>query len=480
MTRKSIKMDSERNLVVNLITSTEFCRQIVPILNKNHLKTRYARVVSEWVTDYFKAYDVSPGTLIQDMYREKKISLDEEEAESISEFLHSLSEEYETSDDFNIKYEADKAESYIKLRSLEYLKDQLEYAITEGDAPKGESCVANYTQVGRPESSAVSIVNNKIEIINSFLEEEEYMFKWPKAIGKVAPSPQRGDLIAFLGAAKSGKTWALDFAAGLAMEAGHKVVFFSLEMRKSQLIRRAYQRMTSSPRHDCEILYPFFKPCFDPDSIKDGEEKKWEIYTRKEQRAGVDLKSIEQFQEERKLLYRGGDCHYVALPAYSATVEDLIAQLDNMKYYEGYDPSVMVVDYADILRASKEASKEYRHQIDDIWKKLRALAQARNILIITASQANKSSITNEVTAETVTEDVRKLAHVSIMLAINRKREDKMRSVVRIRSLMQREEQESFDEAIVLQNLQIGRFHLDSKTSSEVDYEVEEEPKHRGK
>lgn len=876
MTRTTVKMDSERSIIIGLLTNKDFCSQVVPILDKKYLKTRYAKVIAEWVIDYFQAYGTAPGSLIQDMYYERKASLDEDEAQSLAEFLGSLSKEFEVSEDYNLKYELDKAEKYIKIRSLEMLKEKIDVAIAEGDAVKGESAIANYSQVGRPDSQAVSILHDTKEIFNAFSEESEYVFHWPRGIGKILPPPEFGDLIAFLAppkgrkclvagtmvqmedglqkpielvragervlamtgtnkigpalvsrfydngelpvykiTTKTGRTieatsnhqffsfldgwksidtglgqdsyiavsknlsvsskkgipldhakliaylladgglttssttftkkdmiiveeikgivenlgdvfkkarnsdydyiiskgynagpracetykllesygvkrtksiykeipdaimcadkdtvavflnrlfscdgcvynygidycsgseamirqihslllrfdivskissrvvsdavywmvdisdqenvrryiqgigffgqkhstsmkimalskgrvcsfltaipylykkvfkavamskgihvsdkkyghvfdiggkrefgnvsltamakvnedvqdeycaslihgdilydkivsivpmgvkhvydicvdtchnfiandivahnsWALDFTADMAAQAGHKVLFVSLEMRKTQLIRRAWQRMTSSPRYDQEMTIPYFKPCFAPDSTLPEDEKHWELYQKTETKQAVDLDSIKEFQDRAKVYYRGGDVRYLTLPAYSATVEDIISQLDNLNYYSNFSPSVLIIDYADILRPSANV-KEYRHQLDDIWKKLRALAQARNMLVCTASQGNRGSLGGDVTSESIAEDMRKLAHVSLLVALNSNKEDKARGTLRMKSLVQRDGETAFDEAVVLQCLAMGRFHLDSKPSRQVEF-----------
>jgi hypothetical protein len=468
MTRTTVKMDSERSIIIGLLTNKDFCSQVVPILDKKYLKTRYAKVIAEWVIDYFQAYGTAPGSLIQDMYYERKASLNEDEAQSLAEFLGSLSKEFEVSEDYNLKYELDKAEKYIKIRSLEMLKEKIDVAIAEGDAVKGESAIANYSQVGRPDSQAVSILHDTKEIFNAFSEESEYVFHWPRGIGKILPPPEFGDLIAFLAPPKGRKTWALDFTADLAAQAGHRVLFVSLEMRKTQLIRRAWQRMTSSPRYDQEMAIPYFKPCFAPDSTLPEDEKHWELYQKTETKQAIDLDSIKEFQDRAKVYYRGGDVRYLTLPAYSATVEDIISQLDNLNYYSNFSPSVLIIDYADILRPSANV-KEYRHQLDDIWKKLRALAQARNILVCTASQGNRGSLGGDVTSESIAEDMRKLAHVSLLVALNSNKEDKARGTLRMKSLVQRDGETAFDEAVVLQCLAMGRFHLDSKPSRQVEF-----------
>jgi hypothetical protein len=179
---------------------------------------------------------------------------------------------------------------------------------------------------------------------------------------------------------------------------------------------------------------------------------------------------ITDFQKRLKLKFRGGDCRLFAIPGYVSTVDDIISHLDNLHYYEDFDPDVVIVDYADILKASATSGKEYRHQLNDIWLKLRWLARSRNIHVITASQSNKNGLGKDLAIEDVAEDMRKLAHVSSLMALNQTKKEKEGSIIRIADLLQRDEASCFEQVVVLQCLPLGRFCLDSKLLSEVSYD----------
>ena len=875
MTRTAVKMDNERAVITGLIVNTQFCEQIVPIVSRRTFKTHYAKVVSDWAIEHFKEYGEAPQKLIQDIFYQKKHTLGIEEAQSISEFLGSLSKEHSVYTDYNVKYEADKAEEYIKIRNIESVKEELEMAIAEGDPTKGEQAIATFSQVGRPESSGTSILFDTDAILEAFNSQDELAFTWPEGMKEVIPSPSRGDLCAILATTKSGKcvakgtlvqmadgrmvpiekvsvgetivsmdnhhnliegkvsnfyengikdvyeiitktgrriqattnhqfysfgtgwksmqegmkkgdfiavpknvsffgkneiseheatiiayliadggmtqpsattftkkdplivedmrrclekigsrlvhlkqesygyqisgcigghsavnrllrdygverkksifkiipekimmadrkslavflnklfscdgsvfdygieystgskemaqqihsllvrfgiisklrpkkvgawtywvinisdqenvhrffieigftgekykrmqeimnlkkgrkcgfytaipylhkphlkkcaiakgihtsereygccfdisgkrkinnvslsvarklngviqdelteeliggdilydkiidivyigekevfdieienhhnfvannivihnSWHLDFIAETAALQGNKVLFVEMEMRHSQVLRRAYQRMTSSPIVDKTVTIPFFKPCFDPEdkSIKEWD-KTYELMEREVEKKGlkIDIENVKQVQDDMRLFYRGGDVKYITYPAYSKTLSYIMAQVDNMIYYENWSPSVVIIDSADLL-VPEARSSEIRHQLDDIWKRMRSWAQSRNICIWTVSQGNRASLKGSVTAENIAEDMRKLTHVSLMLGLSRGKEDKAKGIARISSLVQRDGHEVLDEVIVTQCLDIGRFYLEGKPSKQV-------------
>ena len=237
MKQKKIDLSPERKLIVHLITSTSFCREIIPLLRIENLRTSYCREVASWVVEYYGEYKEAPQSNIQELYRSKKEGLrDEEDLEIISELLQRLSDEWEKSEILNVSYSVQQAITYLKLRSLEVLKKDLERALIEKDHAKGEQCVATYTRIEKPIGEGTNLLKDSGKVISAFLEDEEHMIRFPGALGTVAGNINRGDFVAFLAPMKRGKTWWLWFTAELAMSAGWKVLFFSLEMTEKQMI----------------------------------------------------------------------------------------------------------------------------------------------------------------------------------------------------------------------------------------------------
>jgi hypothetical protein len=466
MIRTKINMDQERSIITNLITDKEFAQKVLPILQPKYFKTRYAKVVSAWVRDYFDRYEDVPGALIQDIFLQKQSSLvDEEEMESVATFLQSLSDEQ---DKGNSDYSVDTAIKYLKLRSLEIHKEQLEEAIALHDPVKGEQSIANFHRVGLPEGDGADILCDASKISAAFNTPNEYVFTFPGALDKIIGKPMRGDLMAFLGKPKGQKSWALWFTAETAMQQGCNVVYFTLEMREPQMMRRAWQSMTASPVNAGTFKTPYFAPGWvegDPSITEDSKHYsiEYEVLNKK---AVMDV-PIQDSLDSFRLAYGGGNCKFIFFPMYTATVEDIVATLDNLYYYEGYKPDMVIVDYADIVKPSKSAGNEYRHQINEIWMKLRSIAQNRNILVATASQTNRSGMTGDIELDNIAEDMRKIAHASILVALNQNKKERG-VLIRMNTLASRDETMSFDQAVILQNLNIGRFYIDSQLSRQVD------------
>ncbi len=460
MKQTSISLDFERTLLIYLITNTEFCKALTPILQPNNLKTRYAQILSKWIIEYYDQYKEAPSSLIQNIFYDRKGSIsDDEVIQSISDLIVSLSKEYTEKKLHNLDYAVEQSITYLKIRSLELHKDIVEDAISKGTPLKGEAAISSYNKIGLPSSDGVSLVNDKENIINSFMLENEYLFSFPGALKKTIGSPMRGDLISFMGKPKGKKSWALQFTAETAMKQGNNVVFVTLEMRMPQILRRAWQSMLAQPLYDMDVEMPYFS------SIS---ENLYAVDRKREHREAINLMEIEERQKTLKTMF-DGDIRYISFPAYSATVDDIISQLDILEHFNNYQADVVIVDYADLIKPTKNGGLEYRHQLDSIWKALRALAQSKNILVVTASQSNRGGLTGDLTLEHIAEDVRKLAHCSVLVALNQNKAEKEIGVMRMATLLKRDDVSGLDdEAVVLQQLAIGKFYLDSKLVKEVE------------
>ena len=454
-----LNMDPERKIITGLITSDEFCRQIMPIFHPDHMKGDYSRIVGGWIQEFYENFKSAPGKSIQDIYREKRAGIKGDETSNlIAEFLKKLSEDYESETPNNVEYAVSQAVSYLKTRSLEVLVEDIEDAIQKNDPLLGEQILTKYNRIERATGEGVSIIHNFQEIADAFDEEEETLFRFSGALGDVAGDFHRGDFVSFMAPMKRGKTWWLWYTAESAMKKNLKVVFFTLEMTKRQMIRRGWRSIVGRPKKSSTVTVPYFS---------EAGNGKWEILTKDVEYNGIVVEDIQKEQRKLRRLFRKGDIKIVQLSGYQSTVAEVEAHLDNMNHYDNYVPDVIVIDYADLLAPSKKAGNEYRHKLDDIWKGLRKISQIRNILVVTASQTAKETFDRDIKQGDAAEDIRKVAHVTSAIGINQKPIERDKGIVRINQLAVREDKATSNQAVVIQCLDIGKACLDSKYHMEV-------------
>lgn len=467
MKAERIEMNQERDLLMRMVTSTEFLRAILPVVKTDYFKSSYARLVAGWVLEYWDQYKTAPGPNIQTIYQRKinELGDDEETQDVLETFLVRLSKDYvKGPEQLNIPFLVGEAESYLKLRSLEELRDRLDVAIVEKNLLEGEQLIANFKRVETSGTQGTSILKDAARVAAAFLEEDEVLFKLPGAVGEVLGNFSRQDLVAFLAASKRGKSWWAMYCAQIAMNYGWKVVYFNLEMADNQPIRRFWHMLMGQPRKTQEVTIPYFTESDNSSNDK----PRWTIETKVETREGLDLSQIKTVQKNLRKRSRAGNIRIYSVPAYSATIEDLNAMLDNLTYFDEYIPDVIVVDQADLVAPSKLFKGEYRHMLDDIWKKLRRMAQERNALVITPTQAGRPAFKGDAGEADIAEDIRKITHVAKMVAINQSKKDRQKGVVRLQMLAERDGKMTSEQVVCLQSLDIGRVHLDSRMISSVD------------
>ena len=458
MRRQKLDLSPERQLVTNLIVSDQFLSELAPVIRVQSLQAGYTRQLASWILEYYQQFKKAPGRNIQEVYRIKAKSLDEADADNMAQFLRNLSEDYtKAADIHNVAFEVSQAILYLKQRALELLGEQLQTDLASGDILAAENHVATWNRVVQPSGEGVSILRDYDKVQQAFFDEEETLFTFPGDLGKVCGKFNRGDFGSFLAPMKRGKTWWLWYVAETAIHANCKVVYFTLEMTWKQMVRRAWQSLIASPKDGGKIRMPKF--------VESGD--KWVVEVEEETRDPLNVADIQRTQKAIRRMVRGGDVQIISVPSYSATVEDLDVMLDNLFHYEQFVPDVIVFDYADIILPSK-GQADYRHQLDAIWKKLRRMAQQRNALVFTASQAEKSSFKTDIKEGHVAEDIRKLAHVTHMLALNQSKEERDRGIMRVSQLAVREGRTSSQQAVVLQCLDVGRPVVDSRFDDKVD------------
>lgn len=77
-------------------------------------------------------------------------------------------------------------------------------------------------------------------------------------------------------------------------------------------------------------------------------------------------------------------------PRGTRTVRDIEMVIDQMEADKGRELDVVYVDYGDCVRA-KDSRKDVRFQLDEVFSDLGALAEEYNIMVVTATQANRAA-----------------------------------------------------------------------------------------
>jgi len=123
-------------------------------------------------------------------------------------------------------------------------------------------------------------------------------------------------------------------------------------------------------------------------------------------------------------------------PSKSVTSHTLLAHVQQMEAV-GFKPDLLIVDYADLLRASTRTEARYL-ELGAIYEELRALAGELYIPCWTASQTQRSSISDEVIqADKIAESYGKIMTADFVISLSRTLDDKQTNTARVHIIKNR-------------------------------------------
>ena len=171
-----------------------------------------------------------------------------------------------------------------------------------------------------------------------------------------------GEFYIVLGPAKSGKSQALGWFGNTAAKCGNTVAYFTLEVSADIITSRIDAMNTDIAVNDL----PY--------------------------RAKEACGKLKEFGMK-------GDIIIFDYPAKGCTVAEIERQLKRLEVERGIHIDLLVVDYMDLIRHTKNYEEDWAGQVDTA-RELRALAKVRQIPVISASQINRTGAKKEIVQST--------------------------------------------------------------------------------
>lgn len=499
----------ERRIVIGLIISDHYLREIHRIYAPEYIESSSARTIIGWVLSYFDKYNKAPKADIEAIYIAKSKKMKQDKAEDIASILESLSDELDRNK-LNVEYLLDQTRAYFLEKKLLRFSDTVHGMVEDGDLTQAEEIAATYAALPNQINEDIEPFNMSFKQVSDlFSAKDKPIISFPGAFGKfINPQLTRNALVSFMAPEKRGKTFLLLECAIRAVRTGSNVVFFQAgDMSESQQLKRLmiylsqksdkpqYCKEQYIPVIDCEMnqngvcnrperesktplfkkgtsgknirfedllvlhqKHKNYKPCRNCKKIKPC------IWLRKE-KATEPLNAKEAFEKLEKFKSRTKKRLKIATyPNDTLSVQEIESKLMTWEKQQGFVPDVIIIDYADLLTTSSNNNKlEARHQVNKIWKDLRALSQKKHALVLTATQASaKSYGKGKVGLKDFSESKTKYAHVTAMYGLNQNEDEKKIGILRVGEIVLRDgEFNPMNECVILQRLQKGRPFLGS-------------------
>ena len=201
-----------------------------------------------------------------------------------------------------------------------------------------------------------------------------------------------GELGVVMAPSGIGKSWFLSKIACSALQRGIDVLHYTLELSESYVGQRYTTILTNI-------------------ATADQKERKDEI-----------IRKIKQVPGRVRIKY---------YPPQFASAKTLAAHIEKVKQ-TGFNPKLIVIDYADLLKSGNSARDGLYAELGGIYEELRGLSGETQIPVWTATQTNRAAIDHEVIqADSVGDSYKKVQTADFIMSVSRKTKDKLSNTGRI-------------------------------------------------
>ncbi len=425
-------------VLTGMITSDKVLSRIHAHMKgeRNPFGDKWSDTVARWCLDYFGKYQKAPGKTIQALFDDyAKTAKDESTVALIEKMLAGLSDDYTT--EVNTDYVVDLSVRHFSKVRLENFSSQLEADLAKDDVASAHQHLVEYKPVRFASSDVQNVFTDKAGCYRAFQEREDnVLIRYPGALGEFfGRDLERDALVAILAPDKRGKsTWLIDAGWRAAVRNRRRVIYFSVgDLSRDQVWYRLGQRAAYHPAWPCSVDFP-------RNIARNGDDEFQLKTERKVFDNGLDAPTAwKGFQEAyKKTGAHQSNFQFECYPTATLTVAEIDLKIQE-RVYGGWIPDLILIDYADILAPEPgTAGFEQRHIEDARWMAMRTLGTKYKNLVMTATQSNKESYTARILhRKHITEDKRKLAHVSAMFGVNEWEENNGRGIQSLNWIVRR-------------------------------------------
>lgn len=378
-------------ILASLFKDRGFLNQVVDILDTKFFENQANQFIVDSIKDYFQNYKNTPSMEVM------KVKVDELDDPILKQVVVDQLKQV------TLNMQADDLQ-FIQEKTLEFCKNQkLKHAIMESVNLLNNS---QYDDIKTIIDAALKAGADR-DVGLEYMEHIELRYEesmrnpittgWEVIDDLTQGGLGAGELGVVVAPAGIGKSWLLANVGANAVKAGLKVIHYTLELNQAYVGLRYDSIFTGIPNQELKNNI---------DKIK---------------------KRLEKIPGEMIIKY---------YPTKGATVNMIASHIEKCKL-QGFSPDVVIVDYADLLRAGT-ARRDIRHELGSIYENLRGLAGELELPVWTASQANRSALEDDaIGAEKISEDYSKIMTADYVMSLSRKVEDKVAGTGRIHIIKNR-------------------------------------------
>ncbi len=369
-----------RRILAAMITDSTVCGRITTQWPDFGLfSSDWSNIVGGWCVEYYKKYGEAPNGHLQSLFEEwaGENPNNDDKIQAVEKFLQYTSDEKRFDKDKSSDYYIDLAEKHFNKIRLEKDVERLTEDLEHGQIEKAQDRIENSRPVLLGIEKPIEPANDFQLWENAFtMERRRPLITYPGSLGAfISDSFIRGELYAFAGPDKTGKTTYLIDLVYRAVRRRNRVAFFDVgDGDQNEVVTRLGSRAADRSIYGGDLELP---TRWDDDHLvcKIAKPKM--------------LDTVDAFRAFSKIA-KSPDALRVSCHSNSSIDVAGISNILDKWTKDGWKPAVVVIDYADIL-APPKGVKDNLDKIDDTWKQLRRLSQERNCLVVTATQSNAAA-----------------------------------------------------------------------------------------
>jgi len=376
----------QEKIFQGLLSDRRWAAQMAEVMSHDYFEVKYLEYLTERYFTYFQKYKTFPtmALLISIIKDDLSNGSDVILRDQIVEFLHRIRHNPDMGD---IKYVKDKALDFCKRQAL---KEALVQSVDDINEGKYE------TVVERMKSACASGMPSTVG--HDFFEDIDARFVKinrcvvPTGIERLDAQDilrgglGRGEIGVITANTGVGKSHWLVCMGANAMLAGKDVLHYTFELTEHAVGLRYDSNL-------CKI------------SSSDVQDHKGRVKEFYEKNTDLGRLIIKEY------------------PTGSASVLTIRNHIEKLAL-KGFNPGVIIIDYADIMRSSRNYDS-LRHELKLIYEELRNLAMEFELPVWTASQANRDSANSDIVGlENMSEAYGKAMVADVVISISRKASEK--------------------------------------------------------
>lgn len=354
---------TELTILKNLVTNEEYCRKVLPFINKDYFSSEKDKVIFNMIYDHIEKYH-EPPTPTSLLIGLDDLSVSEKTHQDCVDTINVLSQV----EDVNIDWIVDTTETWCKDKALYNAIMESIQIIDGGNKTKDKGALPKILS----DALAISFDNH---IGHDFIDDFERRFEFYQKVEERIPFhldmfnqitkgglPRKTLNIALAGTGVGKSLFMCDLAASHLMM-GKNVLYITLEMSEEKIAERIDANLLNVP-------------------INQVSDMQKDLYDRK----------IERLRKKTtgKLIIK----EYPTASANSSHFRHLLQEL-NLK--KNFIPDIIYIDYLNICASSRikqGGSVNSYTYIKSIAEELRGLAVENDVPIVSATQTTRSGYSN--------------------------------------------------------------------------------------